>query len=312
MSAELLCELAGDGFPTDYVLARVRGRRAALSSEWRAARVRGDRGTTSDAAIWEGLLAELGWLRTQVDPKLRETMAPVFGLFELKTLVLALRSVIARRGAEVRRLLAGSQLAEPLRRALLDEPDAPAAVAAIAHALGPVSGDQASLQRAYAEAGLKGFETRLTRQYLETVVASRLHPVVRAFFAAFIDVRNLMTLYKHLRWQVTDTASFLPGGEADVLRIRRMSEGKDTAALDALLREVVGRAAPPLAMGESALESILLASLSARLRRLSTGSEDVGLLLDYAWRVYVHARNRALLLHSQGVDAAVLEKELVA
>ncbi|NJD31104.1 MAG: V-type ATPase subunit [Gammaproteobacteria bacterium] len=312
MSAQLLREPAGDGFPTDYVLARVRGRRAVLSSEWRAAMARGHPGPTSDAAIWEGLLAELGWLRTQLNPKLRETLAPVFGLFELKTLVLALRGVIARRGAEVLRLLAESQLAEPLRRAFLGEPDAPAAVAAVAHALGPVSGDQVSLQRAYAEAGLKGFETRLTRQYLETVAASRLHPAVRAFFEAFIDVRNLMTLYKHLRWQVTDTSAFLPGGTVEVSRIRRTSEGKDTTALDALVREIVGRAAPPLAMSESALESILLARLSARLRRLSTESEDVGLLLDYAWRVYVHARNRALLLHSQGVDAAVLEKELVA
>jgi hypothetical protein len=140
----------------------------------------------------------------------------------------------------------------------------------------------------------------------------RLHPPVREFFASFIDLRNLMTLYKQVRWEIVDVEAFQSGGTIDVPRLQRISAARDMAGLDLLVREVAGRAAPPLATAEGSLETILLGSLSRRIRSMSREDDPVGTVLDYAWRVYVHARNQSLLLHAAHLDYAGLEKELVA
>ena len=52
--------------------------------------------------------------------------------------------------------------------------------------------------------------------------------------------------------------------------------------------------------------------MTHQLRKTGGDSEGVGLILDYVWRVYVHARNGALLLHAGSLGANALERELIA
>jgi len=312
MTIALLRDVAADGYPTDYLLARVRARRATVAAQWLAQRERGLPQGISDDSIWEGFLRELGWLRTQMNRRVRQDLDPVFGLFELKTLVLCLRDKAALRDAEVERLLAHSQLAAVLRHALQHEHDVAAAVALIATALAVEDAGPAALQSAYADAGLKGFEARLTRHYLACMAEARLHPVVRRFFAAFADLRNLMTLYKHLRWGIADATAFVPGGTIATSHMTQAEASRDAAELDRLVRSIAGRSAPPLATAEGSLETVLLGSLSREVRRLGEQDGAVGTFLDYAWRVYIHARNQSILLHAGDLGPATLEKELVA
>ncbi|HEX9206851.1 MAG TPA: V-type ATPase subunit [Steroidobacteraceae bacterium] len=312
MTIELLRELGTDGYPTDYLLARIRARRAVLATQWAALRARGLPAGATDDLIWEGFLRELGWLRTQMNRRLRADFAPVFGLFELKTLVLCLRHKAALQEVALEQLLAPSQLSAALRRALLREPDVAAAVGAVAEALSPAGDGQVALQRAYADAGLKGFEVRLNRHYLESMAGARLHPLIRDFLATFVDVRNLMTLYKHLRWGIVDAAAFTPGGTVPASVLRQAAAAKDAASLDRLVRGIAGRAAPPLATAEGSLETILLGSLTRKVRGFGRDDGAAGTVLDYAWRVYIHARNRSILLHAADLGPATLEKELVA
>lgn len=309
---ELLRDIAAGGYPTDYLVARVRSRRAALLDAGRRGQPPQFEDATSDAAIWDALLAEFDWLRRQMSPSLRAAFAPVFTLFGIKTLVLALRNKAAERHAMVDRLMRHELFADDLRKALVRAPDAGSAVAALADAFAPELGDARGLAAAYADGGLKGFETRLTRGFLGSVASVRSHPAIRRFFAAFIDMRNVMTLYKHLRWGVHDAAAFAPGGTLATSRFAAASECGASASLDGFVREIAGDAAPVMAAGEVALESRLLSHLTRVLRKAGREGDDVELVLDYIWSVYVHARNRALRLHAGDVDAATLEQELIA
>jgi hypothetical protein len=307
-----LRNVATDGFPTDYLLARVRGRRAALASEWQGLRSRGLLPGESDEGIWEALLQEFEWLHGQMNRGLRARLEPVFVLFELKTVVLCLRNKEVLRSVEIDRLLQHSLLADRLQDALRQEPDVRSAIAAIAEAFVTTPGGGRVLESIYADGGVKGVETWLMHGYLERVAGERLHPAIHGFFVSLIDLRNVVTLYKHLRWGVDDPAAFIPGGTIEPTRLRQASANKDSAYLDALVRGIAGRAAPPMAASEGALETVLLASMTRELRKTGGAGEDVGLILDYIWRVYVHARNRALLLHAGGLGADALERELIA
>jgi vacuolar-type H+-ATPase subunit C/Vma6 len=313
LGMELLREIPTDGFPTDYLVARVRGRRAELLAQRARGRSVQQLQPGSDEAIWDALLAEFDWLRRQMNPRLRRDLAPVFTLFVIKTLVLCLRNKAAERQATVERLLHHELLAEELRDAVVSAPEPGAAVAAVAEAVGALAGDARPLAAAYVEGGLKGLETRLMRDFLGRVVGAPCHPAVRRFFVSFIDLRNVMTLYKHLRWGFHDAAAFVPGGTLATSRLADASARGDTGGLDACVREITGEAAPTMAASEVALESRLLSSVTRRLRAAGRRSgDDVELILDYLWSVYVEARNRAVRLHAADVDAATLEQELIA
>lgn len=309
---ELLRDVASDGYPTDYVVARVRARGTRLTRDWRAVSAPRPAQAASDEAIWDGLLQEFEWLYLQMDRRLRTRLAPVFALFEIKTLVLCLRNASGGRREANERLLHHSLLADGLKDALRGGVDMPAAIRALAAAAAPVLGEAAALEQGYAEGGLGEVETRLMRNYLASVVALQLAPPVRAFFVGFIDLRNVMTLYKHLRWQIADEPSVIPGGSIDPARLREACSSGSPGGLDVMVREVIGRAAPPLAAGETALETVLLGDMTRRLRANVGDDGDVGLLLDYAWRLYVEARNRAVVLHAGGLDPATLARELIA
>ncbi|KPJ80315.1 MAG: hypothetical protein AMJ58_09005 [Gammaproteobacteria bacterium SG8_30] len=311
---ELLRDIAKDGFPTDYLIARVRARRAAVTREWRAALARKAPPSTSDEAIWDGLLEEYAWLYGQMDARMRARLAPVLALFELKTLVLCLRNIDAGRREEVARLLEHSLLAEPVVSALRTAGDVRTALAALAEvapsALGAGAG---ALEDAYAKGGLKNVENRLVRAWLAQAVKGRLAPSVRAFLVAFIDLRNVVTVYKRLRWEIEDEEpAFIAGGSLLIERLAAASARGAMAQFDALVREVAGRDAPPLAASETALETVLLGHLAGRLREDAREGGDVAVLLDYLWRLYVAARNRALLLHADVQGTAMLERELIA
>jgi len=309
---EPLRDIAADGYPTDYLVARVRSRRAALLAAGRRGRPPGLEDAASDEAIWDELLTEFDWLRRQMNPPLRSVFAPVFTLFGIKTLVLALRNKAAERHAAVGRLMQHELFADDLREALVSAPDVGSAVAAVVDAFTPALGDARGLAAAYADAGLKGLETRLTRDFLGSAASIRSPPAIERFFAAFIDLRNVMTLYKHLRWGFHDAAAFVPGGTLATARLSTASASGESRRLDDFVREIAGDAAPAMAAGEVALESRLLSHLTRMLRKHGREGDDVERILDYVWGLYVHARNQALRLHAGRIDAGSLERELIA
>ncbi|MGB5105019.1 MAG: V-type ATPase subunit [Steroidobacteraceae bacterium] len=280
-------------------------------SDWRAVLEGSPARGASDEGIWGALLGEFEWLYRQMNRALRERFAPVFVLFELKTIVLCVRNKAARRSAEIERLLEPSLLSDSLRQALSRPPDVGATVAAATQLLAARAGELASLEAAYAEDGLRGFEDGLMRGYLTHVAAGRMHPVIRAFFASFIDLRNVMILYKHLRWEIEGAAQFIPGGSLEASRLEQVAARGQLAGLDEFAQVVTGTTALPAAASEGALESVLLGSMTAQVREAGRWGGEVEVILDYLWRSYVQARNLALLKHAGDLGADALRRELI-
>ncbi len=246
-----------------------------------------------------------------MNPRLRAAFAPVFVLFELKTIILCLRNKSIQKIVNIEILLARSLLAERLQELLRRETDVRSTVAALTDALAGTAESFGALENAYAQDGLKGLENNLTRIYLQYIRKQRLHPVIKKFFLSFIDLRNIVLLYKQLRWEVEDGLPFISGGTIDPSRFQQLLARKDPAELDTLIASMTGLKTLTIASTEGALETSLLASLTRKLQKLGRENEDVGLILDYIWRIYIQARNLAVLYHGKQLDADTLERELV-
>jgi hypothetical protein len=302
----LLRDDAGGGYPPGYVLARLHGRRAALVMPQAGAAA--DAG--GDEQIWRAFLDELTWLFRQMDARLRDANAPLFGLFEMKTIVLCLRNAALDRVPSQRRLLERSLLSAPLRDILGRRRHVGAIVAALGDALGSLSRAFLELDSRYFEAGLKGCEDALMRIYLESLAATRLPAPTRHFLTRFTDVRNLMALYKHLRWEMEGPVVLIHGGTIDVAAFRDAVIDNDRAALDALVMRAAGVRLS--AETERGIETTLLTALSADLKRARREHGGDWLVPEYMWRAYVHARNLAVQHHAAGLGPAAVAREMIA
>jgi vacuolar-type H+-ATPase subunit C/Vma6 len=294
------------------LLTRLSARRAAVAAAWSAVRVRGLAPGVSDERIWQGLLAEFEWLYGQMDRALRRRVGPVFVLFELKTIVLCVRNKAAHRTLEIDGLLARSLLGAPLRHALKDEPSVRATIAAVTAVIGAAAPSAREAADGYASGGLRGFEDGLMRGYLAHVATATLDATVGRFFALFTDLRNVMILYKQMRWGIADPAAFIRGGTLEPVVFERALASKERAAIADLAERATGLKALPPAETEGSLETVLLSTLSRRLHQAARTDGAVAVIVDYVWRKYAEARNSAVLLHGAGTDVIQLEGELIA
>jgi hypothetical protein len=303
----LLRDDVGAGYPPGYVLARLRGRRAALAGVPPAGAAQRD---GSDDQIWGRFLDELNWLFRQMDARQREANAPLFALFEMKTIVLCLRNAALDRVESQRRLLERSLLSPALRDILGQHRHVGAIVAALGGALGGLSRAFLDLDSRYFEAGLKGCEDALMRVYLESIAEARLAAPIRHFLTRFTDLRNLMTLYKHQRWQLKGPVVLIRGGTIDVSIFRDVVIRDDRAAFDALIMRVAG--VRVTAASELGIETRLLTALGGELKRARRQRGGEWLVPEYIWTAYVHARNLAVLHHSAGLEPSAVAREMIA
>lgn len=300
------------GFPSDYLVARVRGRRAALVKDWRGLIETGAAAGVAEEESWGGLLRELDWVHRQMEQGLRETFAAVFVLFELKTIVLCLRNRSVENATAAADLLRQSLLSDDVKDALREPGDVQSTIAELAGELAVAGEAFGHLGAVYAKSGLRGFEDGLLRAFSE-VATGQQHGAIDDFLVTFVDLRNVMILFKHLHWEMGEPAPFLTGGRIEGARLARIlaRRSQPESDFDRLVQELTGLARAPAAEDQAGLETVLLRTMTDRLRKAARESEDVGVILDYLWRVYVQARNLAVLHHAADLSAERLERELI-
>jgi len=318
----LLSQPAFEGYPDEYLLARLKGRRANLGSGRQSPaaaaertesgstlRLRAAAGGMTDAEAWDPMRSEFRWVYRQMNERLRQTFAPLFLWFELRTIILCLRFRRGGEGGKAAGLLPASLLAKPVQQALTEEGEPAAVVDAVSGLLAAVAEPYRGLGAIYRERGGRVHEQRLVTLYLERMSALPLHPLLREFFRALIDMRNLVTLAKQLRWQLHEPQAFIRGGEITPERLGKALEEGTAAGLATLLAALPDMGALPAAQLNP--EQQLFGWLTGKVRRLGREPLGVGLVLDYLWRCFVQAHNLSLMIHGEGLDHETLQAELI-
>jgi len=311
----LLRDMPGRGYPPEYVLARIRGRRGHLAVDWRQlllapeplAELAVTRGRNwpvpgTDAEVWGELLRESAWLYAQLGPRLRPLFAPLLLLFELRTVLLCLRRRQGGDGAALGELLGHSLLAPHIKKTLEREYDVKLAVEGIAAAFGVLGFPFRRLGEVFRERGLAGFEERLTTLYLERAVAEQRHPLLAEFFRRLVDRHNLLALAKSLRWGAATPPVFVSGGSVPARRLAAAAGAEERETL-AVVRRLAGGEAE---LAPETLEPLMLSRLGGFLHAARWQPDGVGAILDYLWGCRGYARNLSLLLHGARLDRDLL------
>jgi ATP synthase (C/AC39) subunit len=315
----LLQPSSAAGYPIESLLGRIGGRRGFRITKWEPLLAPPDQLIPVPAAPWRrpeagmaedsrrGLLREIAWVYRQMEPGARKMFAPVFSWFEIRTLLICLRSCGAGNGSTVTAFFAHSLLSEQIKKVLRQEETTGAACRGVAKCLAARSPKFVSLERAYAGHGLGGFEQRLTDLYLELAAAESLHPVIAGFVSALIDLRNVMTLYKHLRWRIRVSPVFLGGGSLGRGTLLTVQEEGDPAGVIRLAARLTGQEPASTA----ALERELLHRITRLVRRWRVTTPGPGTILDYLWMCQLEARNLGIISQGAGLDRDTLREELI-
>ncbi len=316
---ELLKRVEDRGFPTDFLLSRLRGRRTHLITDWKPLvlsaspmdHLPGRYGDimTDDypEGIWRYLLKEFVWVCSRMNGTLSQVFRPFFQYAELRTVFICLRYAKGGETGKIERLLSSSLLSGKIK-GILRGGNLVSAVRGIEDAFTSQSNRFSGLGKAFDEAGLSGVERFLSKGYLEYTVYSRLHPVIKDFFGSVIDSRNILALYKYLALNAENIPYFIDGGRMNEKTFIRIADRKDILDLGDLIRRFTGIRIEKA--DATNIENALYGMITRLLKRSDREPLCIGLILYYLWRCYLEARSLSILSYGEEIDRDVLAAEL--
>jgi len=319
---ELLRNPADPGYPAEYLLSRIKGRRSRLIRDWRpllfgpdqfdsqpALKTGGFQKDRASDAVWRNLMGEYRWVYGQMNRQLRDIFAPFFLYTELRTIFICLRRLVDKKTGVLDELLDRSLLCDEIRKKLLLSADLPTAVSGIERHFSDYSGRFHGLGSALESGGLRSVEQRLLETYFAVTIDSNLHPLMKSFFIRLIDARNILSLYKYLRLEFKEPPSFIPGGSIPEITLRDVMKKDELLALTPLVRACTG-----IAVERPDTTSIELALYRGMTRWLKKEGRDpfgVAPILDYLWQCSIEAMNLSLLHHTRDLEREAVVAELV-
>ncbi len=320
---ELLRHLEDRGYPVEYLLSRIRGRRSRLISDWRplvydnepmdylaSARYQGCVRERTPEGLWRSLLREYRWVYGQMNGQFREIFRPFFLYIELRTIFICLRHLKEGTSGKINELLADSLLSREIVELLSAGKDVSSAVEEIEQAFLAQSPEFGGLTDALDADGLRGVEQRLTNTYLAVVAACSLHPLMKQFFRHLIDSRNIMSAYKYLRIEKRAAPAFIPGGTIPVERLEAVISKNDLFGASALVRDCFGiRIETP---DSTKLEIALYKGMTRFLKKEGREPFGAGPILDYFWKCSLEVMNLSVLFHGKDLEREAVLAELVS
>jgi vacuolar-type H+-ATPase subunit C/Vma6 len=320
---ELLLDLEDRGYPTVYLLSRIRSRRAGLVRDWKtllfdaapldvllSSRSRGGVVEASPDAVWRRLMKEYRWVYGQMNGRLRELFGLFFLYAEIRTICICLRQMKDRKSARLDELFGESLLSNELRKVCLSSTDTATAVAGISRIFGRLSPAFADLPQYFAEEGLRGVERRLTDRFLEYAAQQKLHPLIKTFMVRMIDARNLIRLAVSVQQETVSMPDFIAFGTLPVERLAQIQQRRDLLAVGVLIRQYAGVKIE--LQDPSQVEHALYRTTTQYLKQEGRDPLGVGTILDYLWRCSMEAMNLSILFYGKNAERDVIANELVS
>jgi len=298
-------------YPTDYLLSRLRARRAALIKDYHliassnppldllpSQYAKFFDGQSADG-VWESLMKDLRWVYFQMNSRLQGIFRPLFFCYELRTIFICLRYRAANKNEEMERALSLSLLSDGLKDIMRSGDNISSVVEGLENTLEVLSEGFRGLAAIFAEKGHREAERALMNAYLEHIVAANIHPVMDFFFSYIIDMRNVVALYKHLRWDIKSPPPFVHGGSIGEMKFKETLDKRMMPDIGPLIYKLTGAGIKHL--NGTAIENTLLRGLTGQLRARGKDPLDIGLIIDYLWRRYLVARNLSTIIYGKGL-----------
>jgi hypothetical protein len=311
---ELLRKLPDHGYPIEYLLSRIRGRRARLIRDWKPllfdpALYESPPTVRAADAAWRNLMTEYQWVYSQMNQGLRDIFFSFFLYTELRTILICLRHLVDKKTGAIDELLDRSLLSDEVKKVLLFSPDLPAAMSGIERLFSSFSDRFPGFGEVLESGGLRVVEQRLIGTYLSVTVDSDLPPLLKRFFSRIIDARNIMGLYKYLRLGFKVRPEFIAGGAISEIRLSTIVKKDDLPGIALLVREMSGIAVER--PDPASIELALYRGMTRWLRREGRDPFGIAPLLDYLWRCSIEAMNLSVLHHTKDLEREAVAAELV-
>ena len=311
---ELLRKLPDPGYPIEYLLSRIKGRRSRLIRDWKPLLFEPvldespptDR--TADTA-WRNLMTEYQWVHSQMNQGLCDSFFSFFLYTELRTILICLRHLVDKKTGAIDELLDRSLLSDEVKKVLLFSPDLPAALSGIERFFTSFSDRFLGFGKALESGGLRLVEQRLVGTYLSVMVDSDLPPLLKRFFSRIIDARNIMGLYKYLRLGFKVKPEFMSGGTISEIRLSNIMKKDDLPGVALLVRECTGIAVER--PDPTSIELALYRGMTRWLRKEGRDPFGIAPILDYLWRCSIEAMNLSVLHHAKDLEREAVAAELV-
>jgi hypothetical protein len=279
----LLLELKTEGYPRDFLIARLRGRRQL----W--LKVTGGQ-QRKQADPWPAMQGELYWLYRTMDRKTREEFALCFLYFELRRVLIALRRLAGRNREGLAQLAVLPLLNRELVRQLQGAADVRDAVRLLDASLVNVKTASVHLEPILVEDGQRQMEEAL----VDTLFNSALHmgsgPALRSYFGQLVDLHNLLSILKTRRWELTEQRPLLPGGTHTPQQWQALLR----PGQELKLRLAANRISGSDQFDAESVEHAMLGRILTTLHRRARAEPDPFLIFNYLWALYLHTRNLGL------------------
>jgi hypothetical protein len=314
----LLEETEDRGYPSEYLISRIRARRSSLISDWSplvysgqpfeylaSFRYRGFLTERSPEGIWRDLAKEYRWVYVSMNRDLQKVFFPFFLYAELRTIFICLRHLKAGRVERTGSLLFTSLLSDDMKEILRDSVDVSRAVGKLERSFIFLSDSFSGIAEIFGKEGLKGFEREMVARYLALYAGDRTVTLMNRFFSLLIDARNIISLYKFVKLGPKDPPSFISQGSISEPEFNVMLKRGDIAGIERLAGiKYDGK-------GLKSLEIMLYRRITLFLKREGREPLGTGILLDYLWRCSIEAMDMSLLCNAGHVEKEMLMEELV-
>jgi hypothetical protein len=319
---ELLEPLPDKGYPAEFLVSRIRGKRSGLISDWNplvreadplnylaSERYRGFVADRSLEGLWSSLLREYRWVYSRMNEELRLMFSSFFLYAELRTLFIGLRHLKNKKLGKAAGLFDQSLLSPRVKAVLSMDADTASAVNGLENIFVSLSAGFKGMNALFERDGLRGVERFITDTYLTMLMENRLHALMTAFFSRLIDARNILALHACLRHERKCHASFIPGGTVPAARLQAISAAEGMPGLYFLIRKCSGSKAET--KDPAKVEAAFTQGITRFLKRAGRDPLGAGPILDYLWRCSVEVMNLSLLISTRQLDRETVTAELV-